>query len=90
MRLHGQLQKVEIGTGVAEFMSAIYRTTADLDDCFAYTKAEMGVYDDDHFDIDLTDWTPSAVAPYNMAPRYLTFAAARLMVFKNVELLSLV
>ena len=47
MRLHGRLQKVEIGTGVAEFMSAIYRTTADLDDCFACTKAEMGSYDDD-------------------------------------------
>ena len=73
MRLHGRLQKVEIGTGVAEFMSAIYRTTVDLDDCFAYTKAEMGVYDDDQFDIDLTDWTPYAAAPYNMAPSDLAF-----------------
>ena len=47
MRLHGRLQKVEIGTGVAELMSAIYRTTDDLDNCFAYTKADKGIYDDD-------------------------------------------
>ena len=47
VRLHQRLQKVEIGTGVAEHLSEIYAVTAELDDCFAYTKAEMGVYDDD-------------------------------------------
>ena len=62
------MQQVEIRSGVAEYLSKIYQTTAELDDCFAYSKAEMGVYQDGLFDIDLTDWTPYAVAPYNMAP----------------------
>ena len=46
---------------------------AELDDYFAYSKAEMGVYQDGLFDIDLTDWTPYAAAPYNMAPGDLAF-----------------
>jgi len=71
--LHGRLLKVEIGTGVAEYLSEIYQTTVELDDCFAYTKAEMGVYEGEAFDIELTDWTPYAAAPYHMPPGDLTF-----------------
>lgn len=41
-------------------MSAIYRTTVELDSCFAYTKAEMGIYSEQLFDIELTDYTPYA------------------------------
>lgn len=39
----------------------------ELDDCFAYTKAEMGLYRDGQFDMDLTDWTPHAARPYNQS-----------------------
>ena len=55
-----RLQKVPIGEGVANHISAIYRTTAELDSCFAYTKAEMGMYTDSAFDIELSDYTPYA------------------------------
>ena len=60
VKLHNRLQRVEIGIGVEEHLGAIYAATIALNDCFAYTKREMGLYSDGEFDIDLSDWTPYA------------------------------
>lgn len=58
--LHERLQRVPLGEGTEDHISEVYRTTAALDDCFAYTKAEMGLYSGGAFNIELTDWTPIA------------------------------
>ena len=60
VELWQRLQKIPIGEGVANHLSAIYRTTVELDSCFAYTKAEMGIYSEATFDIELMDATPYA------------------------------
>lgn len=71
--MHQRLQRVELGVGIEEHLSEIYQVTAQLDDCFAYCKAEMGVYLHDEFDIKLTDDTPYAAQPYNCSPADLAF-----------------
>ena len=63
-----------IGEGVQEHLSAIYRTTVELDPCFAYVKAEMGLYTDSVFDIVLEDDTPYAAQPYHMSMADLEFS----------------
>ena len=55
-------------------MGAIYRATVSLDHCFAYSKAEMGIYTDGLFDIELDDYTPYVAAPYHMSLADLEFS----------------
>lgn len=62
--------------------------TAELDDCFAYTKAEMGVYKGESFDINLTDWTPFAASPYNMAPADLQFSREEVEGLMNCKVIE--
>lgn len=58
--LYERLQRVPLGQGTDGHLSEVYQTTVALDDCFAYTKAEMGMYTGSQFDMELTDWTPIA------------------------------
>lgn len=50
--------RVPLGEGIEGHESEVYQVTAELDGCFAYSKAEMGLYLGSSFDVALTDWTP--------------------------------
>ena len=67
IRLYDRVRIAQIGKGCEEHASLIYRTQAQLDDCLAYTKQEMGCYIGENFNIKLTDPTPYAAKAYRMS-----------------------
>ena len=59
-----------------------------MDQCFAYTKAEMGIYTDLAFDIKLINYPPYAAQPYHMCLADLKFSCSKLEGLKECRVVE--